>query len=363
MSPSPIPVLGFVAPSGSGKTTLLRRLVPILKARGLRIGYLKHAHHTFDLDRPGKDSFELRAAGADATLLASTERWALQVEHSHGGQDPDLAGMLARFPAGTLDLVLVEGFKHAAYPKIEVYRAAVGEPPLYPRDRDIVAVASDSELPDDGHPPVLPLGDPESIARFVLGRLESAQALGADLRPALACCLERLYREGCNDRDSGTASVRMGNWIYLTPEGAAADDLTPDALLAYPLDGDRIPGAVPSLSLHRLVYLAQPAARALLYGRGAYSLGATLNGRPFEPPDPRGRALLGKVPVLSIPDERLAADAPALVAEALARHPIVIVRALGVYAWAQDPETAYRRAATLERSARILAIARQTGAL
>jgi molybdopterin-guanine dinucleotide biosynthesis adapter protein len=167
LPPIAIPVLGFVAPSGSGKTTLIRKLLPILKARGLRIGYLKHAHHTFDLDRPGKDSFEIRAAGADATLLASRERWALQVECRERAQDPNLWAMLGRFPAGTLDLVLAEGFKHAAYPKIEVYRAALGQPPLYPGDTDILAVATDCALPAEG-PPILPLSRPETIAQFIL---------------------------------------------------------------------------------------------------------------------------------------------------------------------------------------------------
>lgn len=162
-----LPVLGFVAPSGSGKTTLIRRLLPCLKAHGLRVGYLKHAHHTFDLDRPGKDSHAIRAAGAEQTLLVSRERWALQVEH-RGGQDPDLWSMLARFPAGTLDLVLAEGFKHAAYPKIEVYRAVRGEPPLYPHDPEIVAVATDVALPAAGRLPLLPLDDPAAVADFVL---------------------------------------------------------------------------------------------------------------------------------------------------------------------------------------------------
>ncbi len=118
MSSKAIPVLGFVAPSGTGKTTLLRKLVPVLRKRGLRVGYLKHAHHTFDLDVPGKDSYEIREAGADQTLLASSERWALQVENRVRGADPDLVEMLAQFRTGSLDLVLVEGFKHSAYPKI-----------------------------------------------------------------------------------------------------------------------------------------------------------------------------------------------------------------------------------------------------
>ncbi len=181
MPSHPIPVIGFVAPSGSGKTTLLRRLVPLLKARGLRIGYLKHAHHTFDLDRPGKDSFELRAAGADQTLLASTERWALQVENRVRGADPDLDEMLARFESDRLDLVLVEGFKYAAYPKIEVYRAVVGEPPLYPRDPDIIAVVTDDPLPAGEHPPRLGLTDAEAIADFILNRLGVQPGPGGEL--------------------------------------------------------------------------------------------------------------------------------------------------------------------------------------
>jgi len=166
----PLPVIGFVAPSGSGKTSLLRRLVPILKERGLRIGYLKHAHHRFDLDRPGKDSFELRAAGADQVLLASSERWALQVENRVRGADPDLVDLLTRFDPDGLDLVLAEGFKYAAYPKIEVYRAVLGEAPLYPQDPEIIAVATDDALPAGAHPPRLALRDRQAIADFIVAR-------------------------------------------------------------------------------------------------------------------------------------------------------------------------------------------------
>lgn len=168
MPPYPIPVIGFVAPSGSGKTTLLRQLVPLLKRRGWRLGYLKHAHHTFDLDRPGKDSFEVRAAGADQVLLASTRRWALQVENAVPGADPDLGELLARFASDHLDLVLAEGFKYADYPKIEVYRAAIGEPPLYPRDPAIIAVVTDADLPTDDHPPRLSLENPDAVADFIV---------------------------------------------------------------------------------------------------------------------------------------------------------------------------------------------------
>ena len=174
-----LPVIGFVAPSGSGKTTLLRRLVAVFQARGLRVGYLNHAHHTFDLDEPGKDSFEIRAAGAAQTLLASRQRWALQVENPRQETDPDLHAMLARFAPEPLDLVLVEGFKHARYPKIEVYRAALGQTPLYPGDADIIAVVTADPLPDAVHPPTLPLDAADIVADFILSRV------GMDRMPPL----------------------------------------------------------------------------------------------------------------------------------------------------------------------------------
>lgn len=165
-----IAVVGFVAPSGMGKTTLTRRVVPLLTARGWRIGYLKHAHHRFDLDRPGKDSYEVREAGARQTLLASRSRWALQVEEPSEAQDPDLDQMLCKLDLGALDLVLVEGFKHADYPKIEVHREAVGQPPLYPHDPGIIALATDCAPPVSPHPPLLPLDDPAAVAAFILAQ-------------------------------------------------------------------------------------------------------------------------------------------------------------------------------------------------
>ena len=360
---SPVPVFGFVAPSGSGKTTLLRRLLPILKSRGLRIGYLKHAHHSFDLDRPGKDSFEIREAGADQTQLASTERWALQVENRVRGQGPDLESSLARFPAGTLDLILAEGFKHASYPKIEVHRTAVGEPPLYPRDPDIVAVVTDSDLPEDGHPPVLPLNDPGAVAAFILGRLESAGSQPGDPRPDLIRWVKRICPSGNGEGDLDCASVRLGEWIYGTSEGIAIDELTPDVLVRWSMDPEPVPKTWCGSAIHRAVYGAQTAARAAISGRGVYSLAVTLDGQPFEPPDLAGRKLLGTVPVLSSADGRIPTDARALVAEALARHRIAVVRGLGVYAWGEDPGQACRLIQALERSARIMTIARQAGAV
>ena len=165
---SPIPVIGFVAPSGTGKTTLLQKLVPALRRRGRRIGYLKHTYHDFEVDRPGKDSFEIRAAGALQVLLASADRWVLQSVREASGQDPDLEEMLARFDPGQIDLILVEGFKYSAFPKLEVHRAILGKPYLYPADPDIRALITDGMAPAGAHPPLLPLGDPEAIADFIL---------------------------------------------------------------------------------------------------------------------------------------------------------------------------------------------------
>lgn len=162
------PVLGVVAPSGSGKTTLLQALVEHLRAHGLHLGYLRHAHHRFDLDAPGKDSYALRKAGAEQVVLASHQRWALLVENPPDLDELDLCAMLGRFDTEGLDLVLVEGFRHARYPKIEVWRPALGEAPLYPHDPDILAVASDVPAPHGAHPTWLDLNDVEAVARFVL---------------------------------------------------------------------------------------------------------------------------------------------------------------------------------------------------
>jgi len=167
----PIPLIGFVAPSGTGKTTLIKRLVPLLVARGVRVGYLKHAHHSFDLDVPGKDSYEIRAAGARQTLLASKARWALQCEAAEQDADPSLEEMLKHFATETLDLILVEGFKHAAYPKIEVHRAT-GEPPRYLGDPHLVAVVSDAPRGAQALPH-LPLHDLAAIADFVQRHMET----------------------------------------------------------------------------------------------------------------------------------------------------------------------------------------------
>lgn len=165
----PVPLLGFAAWSGTGKTTLLARLLPVLKSRGLQVAVIKHAHHSFDPDQPGKDSHTLRKAGADRVLVSSRRRMALIAERPPGLGEPDLAEALTLLDPAGLDLVLVEGFKHEHFPKIELYRAAVGKPPLHPEDGDIIALATDEAAPPpDCRLPWLPLDRPEHIADFVM---------------------------------------------------------------------------------------------------------------------------------------------------------------------------------------------------
>ncbi len=158
-------VMGISGWSGSGKTTLVTRLLPVLVARGLRVSTVKNAHHEFDVDTPGKDSYEHRAAGASEVLVASARRWALMHEYREAAEpEPHLDALLARL--GEADLVLVEGFKHEPHDKIEVCREGSRREPLYPGDRSVVAVASDRPLPDANRP-VLDLNDTQVIADFI----------------------------------------------------------------------------------------------------------------------------------------------------------------------------------------------------
>ena len=166
-----IPVLGFAAYSGTGKTTLLVNIIPLLKQAGVQVGVIKHAHHTFEIDQPGKDSYELRQAGADQMLIGSKKRWALMVEQNEEDQETRLFGYLERLDLDKLDIILVEGFKHERFPKIELYRPAMGKPAAYPQDPDIIAVATDGALPEPTSLPVLDLNNVGVIAEFVLGRL------------------------------------------------------------------------------------------------------------------------------------------------------------------------------------------------
>jgi molybdopterin-guanine dinucleotide biosynthesis protein B len=175
-------VIGLAGWSGAGKTTLLVRLIPVLKERGLSVSTLKHAHHAFDIDQPGKDSFAHREAGASEVLVASRQRWALMHELP-GDAEPALPGLLRRL--SPVDLVIVEGFKAYAHPKIEVHRAANGKPYLFREILNVRAIASDHPVPD-AHVPVLPLDDIVAIADEALALAEPIEALLADLemRPA-----------------------------------------------------------------------------------------------------------------------------------------------------------------------------------
>jgi molybdopterin-guanine dinucleotide biosynthesis protein MobB len=159
------PVLGIAAWSGTGKTALLVKLLPLLRAQGLRVGMLKHAHHAFDIDHPGKDSYELRKAGAEQMLIASNQRWALMVESPQSG-DVSLTAMLDQLNRNALDLILVEGFRHDPFPKIELHRAALGKPLLFPEDASIIAIACDTPLETDL--PLLDLNAHGTIAAFIL---------------------------------------------------------------------------------------------------------------------------------------------------------------------------------------------------
>src|SRR5262252_5438264 len=134
-------IIGLAGWSGAGKTTLLAGVIPRLVARGLRVSTLKHAHHSFDIDQPGKDSHSHRLAGATEVLVGSANRWAL-VHELRGENEPRLPALLARL--SPVDLVLIEGYKREPHPKLEVFRAAVGKPLLHPDDPAIVAVASDA---------------------------------------------------------------------------------------------------------------------------------------------------------------------------------------------------------------------------
>ncbi len=157
-------IIGLAGWSGSGKTTLLTKVIPRLLARGLRVSTLKHAHHRFDVDQPGKDSFVHRSAGATEVLVASANRWALMNE-LRGAPEPSLRGLLSKL--SPVDLVLIEGYKREKFPKLEVHRATNGKPLLHPEDDWIVAIAADCPLPQAGVP-VIALDDVEKIADVLL---------------------------------------------------------------------------------------------------------------------------------------------------------------------------------------------------
>jgi molybdopterin-guanine dinucleotide biosynthesis protein B len=155
-------MLGFIGSSGSGKTALMTHVLPLLRQQGLRVSALKHAHHGFDIDRPGKDSFRYREAGAEEVMLVADGRWALLREEPEDMSLEALAGRMA-----PVDIVLVEGFKLARIPKIEVFRPSLGKPPFFPGDPGIIAVASDERIEAGGRE-VLPLNEPAQVVAFIL---------------------------------------------------------------------------------------------------------------------------------------------------------------------------------------------------
>jgi molybdopterin-guanine dinucleotide biosynthesis protein MobB len=167
-----VPVLGFVAPSGTGKTTLLSKLIPSLKGRGLRVAVVKHTHHDFDIDKPGKDSYILRQAGANQTLIASKRRWALMVENDTNEDDVDLDEIIQQLDQGQLDLILVEGFKHSNFPKIEIFRSEKEHQPLFLSDYNIIAVACDGNIEEAKNIDVLDLNNMDEMLEYIVTRFD-----------------------------------------------------------------------------------------------------------------------------------------------------------------------------------------------
>lgn len=157
-------IFGVAGWSGSGKTTLVVQLLPVLVGRGLRVSTMKHAHHSFDIDRPGKDSFKHRESGATEVVVTSGERWAL-LHELRDAPEPPIEALIKHMTP--VDLLLIEGFKHEEHDKLEVHRMGLGKPLLCSDDSRIVAVASDGSIPD-ARVPVLDLDDVSAIADFVL---------------------------------------------------------------------------------------------------------------------------------------------------------------------------------------------------
>jgi molybdopterin-guanine dinucleotide biosynthesis protein B len=159
------PTLGFCGYSGAGKTMLLTKLIPALNAQGIRVSVIKHAHHDFDIDHPGKDSYQLRKAGSTQTLVASSQRWALMTETPNSESEPDLQYLLGQMGSDLVDIILVEGFKQAPIPKIEIHRASLGKPLLAMQDSSIIAVASDTLLAINQ--PQINLNDIDAMVCFI----------------------------------------------------------------------------------------------------------------------------------------------------------------------------------------------------
>ena len=164
----PLPVIGLCAYSGTGKTTLLTQLIPLLKRHNLRVGVVKHAHHKFDIDHPGKDSYEFRQAGAEQVVVASKNRIAWIKEHRDKSAEPVLSDALSALDTDDLDLVIVEGFKAEEFPKIELHRPSLGKPLMCTHDKNIIALATDTAMNLTSTHPQLDLNDINEISDFII---------------------------------------------------------------------------------------------------------------------------------------------------------------------------------------------------
>lgn len=170
-----VPILGFSAPSGTGKTTLITQLIPLLKERNIRVGLIKHSHHNFQIDKPGKDSFRLREAGASPVMLVSSHRRAIITDFT-SPQEPGLNQQLSHFDQSNLDLILVEGFKKENFPKIELHRHKLGTTLLYPEDHSIIAIAIDEKISLERDIVALDLNDIPQIAEFIIATFLQSHA-------------------------------------------------------------------------------------------------------------------------------------------------------------------------------------------
>ncbi len=174
-----VPVIGFAGYSGSGKTTLISRLIPMLRRTGMRPAIVKHAHHDFDIDTPGKDSYEMRKAGATQIIVGSAHRWALITE-TENVPEADLLTFLSKLTLSGTDVVLVEGFRDVAFPKIELLRAAEAREAFYLTDDYVIAVASDEPLPAARTVPSFALHDAVGLTDFIVGYCQQAVAAQQD---------------------------------------------------------------------------------------------------------------------------------------------------------------------------------------
>ncbi|KAF3980975.1 MAG: molybdopterin-guanine dinucleotide biosynthesis protein B [Methylococcales symbiont of Hymedesmia sp. n. MRB-2018] len=175
MKNAQIPILGFAAYSGTGKTTLLTQLIPLLQNSDIRVGLIKHCHHNFEIDKPDKDSYRLRKAGASPVMLVSSHRRAIITEFK-SITEPELDIQLKFFDQSELDLILVEGFKAENLPKIELYRPSLNHPLLFPNDPGIIAIATDKKIAqlsnsfssESTHPALLEINNPGEICSFIM---------------------------------------------------------------------------------------------------------------------------------------------------------------------------------------------------